>query len=40
MTTRNNNKNRFVINMKLVLELFKSPSEARDLKPKNQNVLT
>ena len=31
---------RFVINMNVVLESFKSPSEARDLKMKNQNVLT
>ena len=40
MTTRKNKKIRFVINMNLVLESFKSPSEARDLKLKNQNVLT
>ena len=29
-----------MMNMNLVLESFKSPSEARDLKLKNQNVLT
>ena len=32
MTTGKNTKIRFVINMNLVLESFKSPSEARDLK--------
>ena len=36
----NKNKFRFVINMNLLLESFESPSEARDLKLKNQNVLT
>ena len=40
MTTGKNKKIRFVINMNLVLESFKSPSYARDLKLKNQNVLT
>ena len=33
-------KIRFVINMNLVQESFKIPSEAHDLKLKNQNVLT
>ena len=41
MTTgKNKKKIRFVINMNLVLESLKIPSEARDLKLKNQNVLT
>ena len=41
MTTgKKQKKIRFVINMNLVLESFKSPSEACDLKLKNQNVLT
>ena len=34
MTTGKNTKIPFVINMNLVLEPFKSPSEARDLKLK------
>ena len=40
MITGKNKKIPFVINMNLVLEFFKIPSEARDLKLKNQNVLT
>ena len=36
MTTGKNTKSRFVINIKLVLESFKSPSEARDLKLKKE----
>ena len=40
MTTGKNKKIRFVINMNLVLESFKIPSETRDLKLKTQNVLT
>ena len=40
MTTGKNRKNSLCDNMNLVLESFESNSEARDLKLKNQNVLT
>ena len=41
MTTgKKQKKIRFVVNMNSVLDSFKSPSEAHDLRLKNQNVLT
>ena len=40
ITGKKTKRIRFVINMNSVLESFKSPSEARDLKLENQNVQT